>query len=443
MHPRLLRASRVGAAALLSGFAHAQVLIVDASNGPGTSFTSLTAAVAAAPDGAVLRVRAGRYSAFTLQAKGLAVVGEEGQEVRIGTLPGDRSIEVIGTAAHQPVLLKNLVFADTHLEGGRALFQNVAGSVTCVDLRLDATATGFPSSLRFYIERAANVQFEGCDFGSPLGYGSEPRIHARLSQIGLHRTLLTGSRGPSVTYGQPPSGSLALELLRARCWNSSSTLRGGTGALGCSGFFGCTSTSGAGGAGVRAFGQSTFLALRTTVDGAPGHPAFSSSGGIVAASDGGPGLVLETGSTAIFEGSAPRGGASQASPGASSRVDASSTLHVDAPSRPSVASMSGQQTLGSSLSLTLLAPANTVGILQLAPNADLAPIDLLSPGSVLRSASPVTSAFAVGASNSFLVVLPVPASYPLGQTAYAQFLTWHPASGEAWATHPSSIHVNH
>jgi len=44
----------------------AQMFVVDSSNGPGTNFTSIAATSAVAPDGAVLRVRAGVYTPFAI-----------------------------------------------------------------------------------------------------------------------------------------------------------------------------------------------------------------------------------------------------------------------------------------------------------------------------------------------------------------------------------------
>lgn len=49
-------------AILASGNLSTQTFIVDASNGPGTNFTSISAAITAVPDGAVLDVRAGLYA---------------------------------------------------------------------------------------------------------------------------------------------------------------------------------------------------------------------------------------------------------------------------------------------------------------------------------------------------------------------------------------------
>ena len=67
--------------AALAAAAVAQTFIVDVNSGPGTNFTSIAAAVAAVPDGAVLEVRPGTYAAFTIQNKSLTVFGQAGVQV--------------------------------------------------------------------------------------------------------------------------------------------------------------------------------------------------------------------------------------------------------------------------------------------------------------------------------------------------------------------------
>jgi hypothetical protein len=68
---------------LLSATATAQgrTWTVDAANGPGTDFTDLPPAVAAAVDGDVLRVRPGSYSGVTI-AKALTLLGGPGVNLR-------------------------------------------------------------------------------------------------------------------------------------------------------------------------------------------------------------------------------------------------------------------------------------------------------------------------------------------------------------------------
>lgn len=82
----------------------AQVFVVDAANGPGTNYTSIAAAVAAVPDGAVLLVRAGLYGEFTIGDQSLAVLGGPGvvvsdvlgAPIRIDGLSSGKAVTLYG-----------------------------------------------------------------------------------------------------------------------------------------------------------------------------------------------------------------------------------------------------------------------------------------------------------------------------------------------------------
>lgn len=59
-----------------------QTFVVDKNNGPGTHFTSITAAIAAVPSGAVLEIRAGNYfEGLGINGKSLTIVGAPGAAV--------------------------------------------------------------------------------------------------------------------------------------------------------------------------------------------------------------------------------------------------------------------------------------------------------------------------------------------------------------------------
>ena len=76
--------ARLALALFLSPVAlQAQSYIVDVNGGPGHHYTDLPEAVAAVPDGAVLWVRPGDYSRFTLAKKGLKILSPD----RLNVLP--------------------------------------------------------------------------------------------------------------------------------------------------------------------------------------------------------------------------------------------------------------------------------------------------------------------------------------------------------------------
>lgn len=79
-----------------------QAFVVDANNGPGAHFTSIAAAVAAVPEGAVLLVRPGVYGGFAV-GKTLRILGEHGADLAAGA-----NVAITGLGAHQTVVVRNL-----------------------------------------------------------------------------------------------------------------------------------------------------------------------------------------------------------------------------------------------------------------------------------------------------------------------------------------------
>lgn len=126
------------AVALLGLASPAQAFVVDANNGPGTDFTSLTAAFASLPDGATVTVRAGTYSATfpfpTLVGKGVTILGEPGAQVW--------GIGFSGQSAGQRVVVKGLRFGSTGglLQFGGVMLDSCGGPVLLEDCTTDTQA---------------------------------------------------------------------------------------------------------------------------------------------------------------------------------------------------------------------------------------------------------------------------------------------------------------
>lgn len=78
-----MRAPFLAAVCLFAATATSQTFVVDAANGPGTDYTSITAALAAVPDGAVLKVRPGTYNSFVLSGKGVTLLGDPGAKLLV------------------------------------------------------------------------------------------------------------------------------------------------------------------------------------------------------------------------------------------------------------------------------------------------------------------------------------------------------------------------
>src|SRR5262245_50272231 len=95
------------------------IWIVDASNGPGTHFVDLPAAIAAAQSGDTLLVRPGLYTAFQLSGKSLTIrgsgrtitritrAGTVVPPVEIGAVPPGGIVTLAGLSI-EPVTLSQL-----------------------------------------------------------------------------------------------------------------------------------------------------------------------------------------------------------------------------------------------------------------------------------------------------------------------------------------------
>ncbi len=95
---------------LLAVVAPAQTFVVDASNGPGTDYTSLATATAAAPSGSVLMIRAGSYTQFTIDAKSLTLLADAGVVVA-QSAAGGPAIDITNLAAGQDVVIDEVLVA--------------------------------------------------------------------------------------------------------------------------------------------------------------------------------------------------------------------------------------------------------------------------------------------------------------------------------------------
>ncbi|MCU0866845.1 MAG: hypothetical protein MUC36_23920 [Planctomycetes bacterium] len=102
-----------------------QTIIVDANNGPGTAFTSIAAAVGAAPDGAVLSVRPGTYAPFVIDDKSLTILGGPG--VVVSGVAG--VVSVRNLASSRRVAMRGLAMTGVTAPS-QLLFVNNSGLVT-------------------------------------------------------------------------------------------------------------------------------------------------------------------------------------------------------------------------------------------------------------------------------------------------------------------------
>jgi hypothetical protein len=146
----------------------AQTFIVDAANGPGTNFTDLPPAVAAVPDGAVLDVRAGTYSAFAIVGKGLSVVFASGASVN-----GVLTVSVSNTSAAQSVLLRRMQLG----WGSLVNLSNCQGLVVLEDCTVQAGGGNGPI---LTISTCAQVEVTRSSFGDGSTFSGASLDHSNV-----------------------------------------------------------------------------------------------------------------------------------------------------------------------------------------------------------------------------------------------------------------------
>ena len=244
----------------------AQVFLV---GGVGAHFADLPAAVAAAPDGATLWVRAGRYTAFTLSGKGLNFVGEG--VVTLNRSSTSRNLAIGGTTPRQVIVLRNIQLDDVPYVS----LVGAAGPV-CFE---GCSAVGLRGP-DVFVQSCANVQFLYCNLTStsssdpPLFLGA--RIHAIDSSLMLAGCQIRGTNWGGFLFCRPSStvctdgecGAHALALLRSRAVVLRTDVRGGDGRPAHCTFMG-PHGAGDGGAGCAAW-DSMLIALESGLAGGVG-----------------------------------------------------------------------------------------------------------------------------------------------------------------------------
>lgn len=123
----------------LAASTSAQTFVVDVNNGPGTNYTSLRTAVDTVPDGSTLLVRPGAYETFTIDGKGLTLLGDQ---ATIDAGPAHWLVEIENTSPWQTVRLVGfeIIARDHHPAAASVVLQirDCAGLVVLDDIALTA-----------------------------------------------------------------------------------------------------------------------------------------------------------------------------------------------------------------------------------------------------------------------------------------------------------------
>ncbi|MEM7203660.1 MAG: hypothetical protein AAF628_25575, partial [Planctomycetota bacterium] len=256
MHARVC--SLVGAV-LLSAALPCQVFIVDEAMGPGADFADLPEAVAAVPDRATLRVRAGAYTTFAIDGKGLSIVGDARGTARLSKV--GVGLRVLNTDPSQLVLIKNLAFDSTFVLGNAIVIADCRGPVVfeAFDARSGTSAVFFVAT------SSDNVQLHRCVFDD-TGPASTPRVLATDAVLHVRDSAVVGPPAALGLIGATAANP-AVWLIRSRAIAVRSSLTGGRGAQCC---VRGTAPGTPGAPGALVVDNSELILLRSSVTGGQG-----------------------------------------------------------------------------------------------------------------------------------------------------------------------------
>jgi hypothetical protein len=163
------------------------IWIVDASNGPGTNFTNLPPAVAAAASGDTIVVRAGSYSAFTVTGKALTIrgagasttlvqmLGSPNGDTRINNAPAGTTFYLSGLKFAPPSTTLGPVVAGLSITGARVTLADVIVQGTSV-----GTFSGIDGTPGLRVLTSAEVHLTRCTVsgGNGVGWYGGPALYA-------------------------------------------------------------------------------------------------------------------------------------------------------------------------------------------------------------------------------------------------------------------------
>ena len=236
--------------------AHASVIVVDASIGPGTDYEFLWQALDAAADGDVLLVRPGFYETWnTVDGRSLTVIAD-GDGVSV-----DGTFTVRNLAPGQRVVLRGL---EIGLGGSVELYDN-DGVVYVEDCTILADQEGGAGQYAGLLAVESRLVVTRCTVAGSMNYAvheapPSPGLQAIGSEVVITSSTLVGGEGDD-PYAVSVPGAAGLWLD-----GSSATLQG-TIVLGG---YGDTAV---GGTGVVALNGSTLRLLQTSTAGGSGTPA--------------------------------------------------------------------------------------------------------------------------------------------------------------------------
>jgi len=410
----------------------AQTYVVDAQG--GGNFLDLPQAVATVPSGAVLHVRPGAYSAFSLANKSLSILGDDPNSVLVDM--GLTSLVIGPTTATDRVLIQNLHLKTLVFGSGILVIRDAAGQTLLDRVSFDIAPTAvFGSDQRIQVERSANVHLFGCGFGPTTSQGNGfGKIDVVDSWIELRACTAIGNPCSSNTFVAANPG---LWLHHSIAFSVGCNFTGGVG--GPAGGCGLPSPGPSnGGPGVRVDGGSALHSVRDTVNGGVGGSGIACRPG---GAQGGNGIQVDASSfRGIGSGiTAGAGGSTGGLPG--TQIVATGGAIVDFPLVPSlVANLKGVPVPGMPITLSLSARAGDTAILMLAYDQVFLPVPpLVTTGALLVAPAVVLGPFTIATGGVLDVPLALPLTWPRDQWIPFQFLAAPPSLQEVWASNSVGI----
>lgn len=394
--------------ALCASSVAAQTFVVAKRRGPGVDFTNLAQAVATVPAGSVLHVRGGLYYADADIDKALTVIGSKRKPTII-----EGNWTIGPTTATEAVVLSGMTFQSSTLAA-----RNAAGPVILHNLDF-----GIFTSL--LLDASRDVHLLGVEMpGAPTRTPPPPRLRIDNSRVEISDSTIEGTQPFGLWGWNAVEGILAIT---SRIVLINSTVVGGRGGA-CIHSPSCNGADG--GIGIVLEQSSKLFALRSRIVGGEGAPAryFGTYNGV-----SGSGLVVRSSSVARCEATVPAAGPTPVgAPPPAWTEDASSEAHIGS-GEPIVASLSGKQAKGRTITYRLAAQPGSVASLHFGDGTQHLPLEPLHTGSLFVELDANLGFASVPASGMLEISVVIPSWWPADTPVFAQWGAFAPG-GRGWTS---------
>jgi hypothetical protein len=197
------------------------------------TFTSLQAAIDAAPEGSLLLVQSGTYAASTIDGKSLSIVKVPGAVVVIP------SLHVNNLTSLQHVLLSGLIVQNPLHNQPAVQLQNDTGAVRIQDCTITAGYVTSAGGAGLDVQAATQVVLTNCTVrggdgsaGESIALPGGPGISSQNSNLALYDCVVRGGHGSPETQPSGGDGGDACHVTGWGLYASGCTFRGGSGGYG-------------------------------------------------------------------------------------------------------------------------------------------------------------------------------------------------------------------